>query len=90
MLEENITLFPENFIFPGNAGGETVWRGTFEKDDQTIRMLVNKSRTNASLTYAGPDGELWNPIDGTVSPLHRGEPVVIPAMRALFTVSDSE
>ena len=85
-LDEISARLSENVMFPGVDSGKIVWRGTLEKS-KMIRMLVNKSRNNASLTYAGPDGELWNPFDGTVSPRHRGEAVVIPAMRALFTVS---
>lgn len=89
-LNEILPLLPADAEFPERAQGGTVLRGKFEKDHQTIWMLVNKSRTDASLTYAGPDGELWNPIDGTVSPLSSGETIVIPAMRALFTVSNSD
>lgn len=73
-------------VFPAPAEGGLVLRGRFEKDGKTVHMLVNKSRSDAVIGYQGEDGEIWNPIDGSVCGVTHGAQVTIPAMRAVFVV----
>jgi len=74
--------------FRGEAVGGTVLRGRFTTaEGKTLYMLANKSRTDATLPYSGTaDAEIWNPSDGTVTPLTVGETLTVPAMRAVFVV----
>ncbi|MBQ7982922.1 MAG: hypothetical protein IJ302_05090 [Clostridia bacterium] len=78
----------ETGAFCGTAAGGTVLRGRFlTSDGKTVHMLVNKSRTDASLVYHGTtDAEIWNPANGAVTPLAAGETVTVDAMRAIFVV----
>ena len=65
----------------------SVLRAKFMRDGTIIRMLANKSRADAELTYNGESGaELWNPSDGSVTPVAPGETVTVPAMRAIFVL----
>ncbi|MBR5445968.1 MAG: hypothetical protein IKV57_07590 [Clostridia bacterium] len=86
-LDEIRTMVMADEIFPVPAVGGLVLRGRFEKDGQTIWMLVNKSRNDAVIGYHGADGEIWNPADGSVVPVSAGADVTVPAMRAVFVVS---
>ncbi len=72
--------------FPEAAVGGVLLRGRFEKEGKTIHMLVNKARCDVAIRYAGGDGEIWNPCDGSVTSLASGTDIVVPAMRALFVV----
>ncbi|MBR5519119.1 MAG: hypothetical protein IKU55_00220 [Clostridia bacterium] len=75
-------------VFHGVADGGTVLRGKFTtKEGKRLYMLVNKSRTNASLAYHGTaDAEIWDPSNGTVRALSAGTTVTVPAMRTLFVL----
>ena len=80
-------LYADGGVFNQKAEGGIVLRARFVRDDTVIHMLVNKSRTDAMLTYNGTsDAELWNPADGSVTPVKPGETVTIPAMRAVFVL----
>lgn len=80
-------LYADGGVFNEKAEGGIVLRARFVRDDTVIHMLVNKFRTDAALTYNGTsDAELWNPADGSVTPVKPGENVTIPAMRAVFVL----
>lgn len=80
-------LYGEGGVFNMKVDGATVLRARFMRDDTVIHMLCNKSRTDAALPYTGTsDAELWNPSDGSVTPVKPGETVTIPAMRAVFVL----
>jgi len=81
------TLYADGGVFNEKVSGATVLRAKFMRDGTTIRMLANKSRADAQLTYNGAsDAELWNPADGSVTPVKPGETVTVPAMRAIFVL----
>ncbi len=86
-IDEIRTMVTGDDTFPQPAVGGILLRGQFQRDDKTIHMLVNKSRADVTIAYAGSDGEIWNPADGSVTPLATGETITVPAMRALFVVS---
>ncbi len=73
-------------IFPEAAVGGILLRGRFERDGRSIHMMVNKSRCDVTIAYAGGAGEIWDPRDGSVTALAAGEAVTVPAMRALFVI----
>ena len=80
-------LYADGGVFNEKVSGATVLRAKFMRDGTTIRMLANKSRADAQLTYNGAsDAELWNPADGSVTPVKPGETVTVPAMRAIFVL----
>lgn len=80
-------LYEDGGIFNEKVSDAIILRAKFQKGNTTTHMLVNKSRVDALLTYNSIfDAELWNPADGSVAPVHPGESVQIPAMRAVFVL----
>lgn len=73
--------------FGGEAEGGVVLRGRFKKEGGVLYMLCNRSRTDATLPYAGTGpATLLDPRDGSEKTLSPGERVTVPAMRALFVL----
>jgi hypothetical protein len=80
-------LYADGGIFNEKVSGAVVLRARFVRGGTTIHMLANKSRTGAELTYSGEcPAELWNPADGSVTPVNPGGTVSVPAMRAVFVL----
>ena len=86
-VEEIASLVSGDADFPEPSVGGTVLRGRFVREDTVIRMLVNKERHAVTLRYCGPDGEIWNPSDGSVTPVMSGTEITVPALRSIFVVS---
>ncbi|MBR5313708.1 MAG: hypothetical protein IKU40_12605 [Clostridia bacterium] len=84
-------LYADGGIFNERADGAVVLRAKFVREDTVVHMLANKSRRDAVLTYNGAsDAELWNPADGSITPIRPGEPVCVSAMRAVFVIYPME
>jgi len=86
-VEEICALVSGEADFPEPAAGGILLRGRFEREGEVIRMLVNKERNAVTIRYCGPDGELWDPSDGSVSPVMSGTEITVPALRSIFVVS---
>ena len=86
-VEEVCALVSGDADFPEPAVGGVLLRGRFERDDEIIRMLVNKERHAVTIRYCGPDGEIWDPSDGSITPVTGGTEITVPALRSIFVVS---
>ncbi len=77
----------DDAVFSRSENG-VLLRGKFHRaDGKTIHMLCSKTRADLSVSYLGAQpAELWNPSDGSVTPLAAGAEVVIPALRTMFVV----
>ncbi len=67
-----------------HARGGVVLHSSFVRGNVAIEMMSNKSRTDAAVVCDAEGATLWNPMDGTVTPVSVGAEITVPATRAVF------
>lgn len=70
-----------------DADGAMILKARFNRDGRELWMVENNTRSEVSarITHSSrQQAELYNPVDGSVTPVHMGENVRIPSLRAVF------
>ena len=84
VLEE---LYAAGGIFVGKNKNKII-RGRFALGEKYLYMLVNMDREDGEIIFNSlTDGELWNPENGSISPIKAGEKLNLPALRAIFVIA---
>lgn len=78
--------------FTAEAEGATLIKGRFIKDGQELYFVDNNTRgVNAVVTFNHAEKKsatIYNPVDGSVTPIAMGETYTIPSFRGVFVMFD--
>ena len=67
-------------------GGSKLMKAKFLRDGQTIWMLHNGSREEASVRLTCPACEKWDPLTGNIDPVEENAIICIPALQSVFVI----